>query len=90
MCRERDLPGRAQANSTVALTGRGGEQAKDGLAGPTVVAAYEQRLRRAMIGEPPALQAPIELRDAYLPDTEAGGYVLRIREPQWFQHRRSW
>ena len=43
-----------------------------------------------MIGEPPALQAPIELRDAYLPDTEAGGYVLRIREPQWFQHRRSW
>ena len=24
---------------------------------------------------------------AYLPEMEAAGYVLRIREPEWFQHR---
>ena len=24
---------------------------------------------------------------AYVPDLEAGGYVLRIREPDWFEHR---
>src|SRR5512143_3826897 len=24
---------------------------------------------------------------AYVPDLEAGGYVLRIREPRWFEHR---
>jgi GrpB-like predicted nucleotidyltransferase (UPF0157 family) len=24
---------------------------------------------------------------AYVPDMEAGGYVLRIREPEWFEHR---
>lgn len=24
---------------------------------------------------------------AYVPDLEAGGYVLRIREPEWYQHR---
>ena len=24
---------------------------------------------------------------AYVPDLEAGRYVLRVREPQWFQHR---
>jgi GrpB-like predicted nucleotidyltransferase (UPF0157 family) len=24
---------------------------------------------------------------AYLPDLEAAGYVLRIREPDWFEHR---
>ncbi len=24
---------------------------------------------------------------AYVPDMEAGGYVLRIREPDWFEHR---
>lgn len=25
--------------------------------------------------------------DRYAPDLEAAGYVLRIREPEWFQHR---
>ena len=25
--------------------------------------------------------------DAYVPPMEAAGYVLRIREPQWFEHR---
>ena len=25
--------------------------------------------------------------DAYAPDLEAAGYVLRIREPNWYQHR---
>jgi GrpB-like predicted nucleotidyltransferase (UPF0157 family) len=25
--------------------------------------------------------------DAYVPDLEAAGYVLRIREPEWFEHR---
>ena len=25
--------------------------------------------------------------DAYVPDLEAAGYVLRIREPDWFEHR---
>ena len=25
--------------------------------------------------------------DAYLPELEAAGYVLRIREPDWFEHR---
>ena len=24
---------------------------------------------------------------AYVPDLEAAGYVLRIREPDWFEHR---
>ena len=24
---------------------------------------------------------------AYVPDLEAGGYVLRVREPDWFEHR---
>jgi GrpB-like predicted nucleotidyltransferase (UPF0157 family) len=24
---------------------------------------------------------------AYVPDLEAGGYALRIREPEWFEHR---
>lgn len=24
---------------------------------------------------------------AYVPDLEAGGYVLRIREPDWYEHR---
>jgi len=24
---------------------------------------------------------------AYVPDMEAGGYVVRIREPDWFEHR---
>jgi GrpB-like predicted nucleotidyltransferase (UPF0157 family) len=24
---------------------------------------------------------------AYVPDMEAAGYVLRIREPDWFEHR---
>ena len=25
--------------------------------------------------------------DAYVPDLESAGYVLRIREPEWFEHR---
>jgi GrpB-like predicted nucleotidyltransferase (UPF0157 family) len=25
--------------------------------------------------------------DAYVPDLEAAGYLLRIREPKWFEHR---
>jgi GrpB-like predicted nucleotidyltransferase (UPF0157 family) len=25
--------------------------------------------------------------DAYVPDLEAAGYVLRIREPDWYEHR---
>jgi GrpB-like predicted nucleotidyltransferase (UPF0157 family) len=25
--------------------------------------------------------------DAYVPTLESAGYVLRIREPEWFQHR---
>jgi GrpB-like predicted nucleotidyltransferase (UPF0157 family) len=25
--------------------------------------------------------------DAYVPQLEAAGYVLRIREPEWFEHR---
>jgi len=24
---------------------------------------------------------------AYVPDLEAAGYLLRIREPDWFRHR---
>src|SRR5215207_6862055 len=28
--------------------------------------------------------------DAYVPPMEAAGYVLRIREPQWFEHRLFW
>jgi len=24
---------------------------------------------------------------AYVPDLEAAGYALRIREPDWFEHR---
>ena len=25
--------------------------------------------------------------DSYTPDLESAGYVLRIREPEWFEHR---
>src|SRR6266542_172051 len=111
---------------------------------PTGVAAYDDELRKAFVGEPSPLQAPIEIRDydpawsrlyereaarirstlgdqvvrlehagstsvpglpakpvidivlevpdssdesAYVPDLEGAGYVLRIREPDWFEHR---
>jgi GrpB-like predicted nucleotidyltransferase (UPF0157 family) len=27
------------------------------------------------------------VEDAYLPDMEAAGYLLRIREPDWYEHR---
>ncbi len=33
-----------------------------------------------------AVANPAE-EDAYLPALEAAGYVLRIREPQWYEHR---
>jgi len=40
----------------------------------------------------PILDIVLEVPDAsaeaaYLPDLEAAGYVLRIREPEWFEHR---
>jgi GrpB-like predicted nucleotidyltransferase (UPF0157 family) len=111
---------------------------------PNDVAAYDRLLAEATIGDPEALQKPIEIseydpawpalyereetrirsilgdrvvrlehagstsvpglpakplidmvlevpdsadEDAYVPDLEAGGYVLRIREPEWFGHR---
>ena len=110
----------------------------------TNVAAYEENLREAVVGELKQLQDPIEIRDydpawprlydreaarirsileervvrlehagstsvptlpakpiidivlevpdstdepAYVADLEAAGYVLRIREPDWFEHR---
>jgi GrpB-like predicted nucleotidyltransferase (UPF0157 family) len=28
--------------------------------------------------------------DAYVPDLEAAGYVLRAREPDWYEHRCLW
>ena len=35
-----------------------------------------------------ALEVPNSAAEsAYVPDLEAGGYVLRIREPEWFEHR---
>ena len=35
-----------------------------------------------------ALEVPDSAEEpAYVPDLEAAGYVLRIREPQWFEHR---
>jgi GrpB-like predicted nucleotidyltransferase (UPF0157 family) len=35
-----------------------------------------------------ALEVPDSADEpAYLPDLEAAGYVLRIREPDWFEHR---
>jgi GrpB-like predicted nucleotidyltransferase (UPF0157 family) len=40
----------------------------------------------------PIVDITLEVRDAaaeseYVADLEAGGYVLRIREPDWFEHR---
>jgi GrpB-like predicted nucleotidyltransferase (UPF0157 family) len=40
----------------------------------------------------PLIDMAMELADtadepAYVPDLEAAGYVLRIREPDWFEHR---
>lgn len=40
----------------------------------------------------PIVDVVLEVRDpadeaAYVPDLEAAGYALRIREPEWFQHR---
>jgi GrpB-like predicted nucleotidyltransferase (UPF0157 family) len=40
----------------------------------------------------PVIDIVLEVPDsaeepAYAPDLEAAGYVLRIREPQWFEHR---
>ncbi|HEX7255994.1 MAG TPA: GrpB family protein [Gaiellaceae bacterium] len=35
-----------------------------------------------------ALEVPDSVAEsAYVPDLEAAGYVLRIREPEWFEHR---
>jgi GrpB-like predicted nucleotidyltransferase (UPF0157 family) len=35
-----------------------------------------------------ALEVPDSAEEsAYVPDMEAAGYVLRIREPEWFEHR---
>jgi GrpB-like predicted nucleotidyltransferase (UPF0157 family) len=35
-----------------------------------------------------ALEVPDSADEpAYVPDMEAAGYVLRIREPEWFEHR---
>jgi GrpB-like predicted nucleotidyltransferase (UPF0157 family) len=40
----------------------------------------------------PLIDIAMEVADpadepAYVPDLEAAGYVLRIREPEWFEHR---
>jgi GrpB-like predicted nucleotidyltransferase (UPF0157 family) len=40
----------------------------------------------------PIIDIVLEVRDSadeqsYVPDLEAAGYVLRIREPEWFEHR---
>jgi GrpB-like predicted nucleotidyltransferase (UPF0157 family) len=40
----------------------------------------------------PVIDIVLEVRDsaaesAYVPELEAAGYVLRIREPEWFEHR---
>ncbi len=40
----------------------------------------------------PVIDIVLEVPDstaepAYVPDLEAAGYVLRIREPEWFEHR---
>jgi GrpB-like predicted nucleotidyltransferase (UPF0157 family) len=40
----------------------------------------------------PVIDIVLEVADttdeaAYVPDLEAAGYVLRIREPEWFEHR---
>jgi GrpB-like predicted nucleotidyltransferase (UPF0157 family) len=59
---------------------------------PTDVRAYEERLEQVTVGGAERLMGRIELRDhsdeqAYVPDLEAAGLVLRIREPDWFEHR---
>lgn len=40
----------------------------------------------------PVIDLALEVRDSaaeeeYVPELEAAGYVLRIREPEWFEHR---
>ena len=48
----------------------------------------------SVVGLPakPVIDIALEVPDsasepAYVPDLEAAGYVLRIREPEWFEHR---
>jgi GrpB-like predicted nucleotidyltransferase (UPF0157 family) len=129
---------------TVPVTNSRGEVVGEVGIDPTDEEAYDEKLRKLWVVEPPALQAPIELREydpawpqlygqeaarirsildervvrlehagstsvpglpakpiidivlevpasadepAYVPDLEAAGYVLVIREPDWFEHR---
>jgi GrpB-like predicted nucleotidyltransferase (UPF0157 family) len=49
-----------------------------------------EELRAAWVMEPPKLTGKIQVVDydpAWLPDLEAAGYLLVIREPDWYQHR---
>ncbi len=130
--------------ATVPVENSRGEVVGEVAIEPTDSAAYEEKLRKIWVGEPPQLQAPIEIRDydpswpqlydreaarirsilgervvrlehagstsvpalpakpivdivlevpdsadeaACVPDLEAAGYVLQIREPDWFEHR---
>ena len=68
---------------------------------PRVVASLGARVRRlehvgstSVPGLPakPIIDIVLEVPDssdepAYVPELEAAGYVLRIREPSWFEHR---
>ena len=57
----------------------------------------EEEIRAYTIGELKPLTAPIVVSDydpdwpsdeaTYVPAMETAGYVLRIREPAWFEHR---
>ena len=49
-----------------------------GLSDPCDTAAYDAALARITVGSPTPLSAPIEVRDCH---------ALRIREPDWFEHR---
>jgi hypothetical protein len=58
-----------------------------------VPSAGERRIRAATIGEPQRIDGAIELCSydeswpRLVPPMEAAGYVLRIREPDWYEHR---
>jgi GrpB-like predicted nucleotidyltransferase (UPF0157 family) len=67
---------------------------------PDDTAAYEAALAEVTVGSTsvpglpakPIIDIVLEVPDsadeaAYVPDLEAAGYVLRIREPRWFEHR---
>ena len=78
----------------VHASGRGAlGEADDGGLGQLAPEADEQGGLRALlerrdgIDPDPASLAPFDHAIAYVPELESAGYTLRIREPDWYEHR---